>query len=39
MINFIIKHQEAIKVIIWFVLSILLIGFVENPQDYYLPLE
>jgi hypothetical protein len=34
MINFIIKHQETIKITIWFILSIILIGLVENPQDY-----
>ena len=34
MINFIIEHQETIKIVTWFILSIILIGLVENPQDY-----
>ena len=34
MINFIIRHQEAIKLIAWFTLSIVLIGLVENPHNY-----
>lgn len=34
MINFIIKHQETIKIVTWFILSIILIGLAENPQNY-----
>lgn len=34
MINFIIKHLDIIKIVTWFTLSIILIGLVENPQDY-----
>ena len=34
MINFIIKHQETIKIVAWFILSIVLIGLVENPHNY-----
>lgn len=34
MINFIIKHLDTIKIITWFTLSIILIGLIENSQDY-----
>lgn len=31
--------SDHFRIIAWFLLSIILIGLTENPQDYHLPLE